>query len=206
MTPLAETARLKGELTSKTLANGLKSGDPAVRAQAQAVAKAAADRLGELAAGGGKAGKKAMAALDAGVRSKIPAVRAAAQAAKEAAQAKLDALKKPAATAGTKAGESFAAALRRAVASGDFHINASVGFTLPGRAAGGPIAGPSWVGERGPEIYVPPAGGRILSHEDSMAAVAGKGTTVNVYNPAPEPASTSTRRELRKLALSGSAS
>jgi hypothetical protein len=29
--------------------------------------------------------------------------------------------------------------------------------------------------------------------------------TVNVYNPAPEPASTSTRRELRKLALSGSA-
>lgn len=33
----------------------------------------------------------------------------------------------------------------------------------------------------------------------------GRAVTVNVYNPAPEPASTSTRRELRKMALSGSA-
>lgn len=207
MTPLAEAARLKGELTSKTLAAGLKSGDPAVRAQAQAVAKAAADRLGELAAGGGKAGRAAMAALDRGVRSKIPAVREAAIAARDAAKAKLDGLKPQAATAGANAGASFAAALRRAVASGDFRINASVGFTIPGRAAGGPITGPSWVGEKGPEIYVPRQAGTILSREDSMAAVRGAGgVTVNVYNPVPEPASTSTRRELRKLALSGSAS
>ena len=52
-------------------------------------------------------------------------------------------------------------------------------------AAGGPIYRPSWVGERGPEIYVPPAAGRILSHADSMAAVSGRSaagdstTTIN---------------------------
>ena len=96
MTPMSEVARLRGQLTSKALAAGLKSGDPAVRAQAVAVAKMAADRLGELAAGGGKAGTKAMAELDKGIRSKIPAVRDAAIAAKAAAVAKLEATKGPA--------------------------------------------------------------------------------------------------------------
>lgn len=216
MTPMAEVARLKGELTSKALRDGLKSGDPAVRAQAQAVAKLAADRLGELAAGGGKAGRKAMAELDKGIRSKVPAVREAAIAAKAAAQAKLDALKGPAGTAGTKAGNAFAAKLKGAVTGGDFTVNAQVGFRIGGRAEGGRQLGGEvgWVGEAGPELWVPEVAGRVLSHEDSMAAVSGRtgaqgatqrgDVTVNVYNPAPEPASTSTRRELRKLALSGS--
>lgn len=208
LTPMGEIARLKGELASKELARGLKSGDPAVRAQAVAVAKLAADRLGELAAGGGKAGRAAMAQLDAGIRSKIPAVRDAAIAAKAAAVAKLEAAKGPAGAAGTAAGQAFATNLGAKAATGDFKISASVGFRLTRLAAGGPIVGPSWVGEKGPEIYVPQTPGRILNHKDSMAAVGGSpgaGITVNVYNPTPEPASTSTRRELRKLALSGSA-
>ena len=209
MSPMAEVARLHGELSSKALAAGLKSGDPAVRAQAVAVAKAAADRLGELAAGGGKAGRAAMAELDKGIRSKIPAVRDAAIAAKDKVVAKLEAAKGPAGTAGEKAGDAFSARLRAATKAGTFAIKGNVTFGIGGHAAGGPIAAPSWVGEKGPEIYVPPVAGRILSHADSMAAVSGRGTgggvTVNVYNPAPEPASTSTRRELRKLALSGSA-
>ena len=176
MTPMSEVARLRGQLTSKALAAGLKSGDPAVRAQAVAVAKMAADRLGELAAGGGKAGTKAMAELDKGIRSKIPAVRDAAIAAKAAAVAKLEAAKGPAAAAGTAAGNAFATNMKATVAAGDFKINATVGFRIGGRARGGPITAPSWVGEEGPEIYVPPAGGgRILSHADSMAAVSGGG-------------------------------
>jgi len=37
-------------------------------------------------------------------------------------------------------------------------------------------------------------------------AAAATGPTVNVYNPTPEPASTSVSRELRKLAYMGSVS
>ena len=52
MTPQAEQLRLHGQLLSKTLAAGLRSGDPAVRAQAQATAQAIANRLAELVAVG----------------------------------------------------------------------------------------------------------------------------------------------------------
>jgi TP901 family phage tail tape measure protein len=187
MTPMGEVARLHGELTSKALARGLKSGDPAVRAQAQAVAKLAADRLGELAAGGGKAGKAAMAELNKGIRSKVHAVREASKAAKDAALAKLREAKAPAGRAGQAAGAAFVARLRSAVDKGDFKFDAYVSLKVPMRATGGPIASPSWVGEEGPELYVPSVAGRILSHEDSMAAVSGSGAsggqalTVNVY-------------------------
>lgn len=206
LTPMREIARLHGQLTSKALRDGLRSGDPAVRAQAQAVAKAAANRLGELAGKGGTAGRAAMRELDKGIRSKIPAVRAASQAAKDAAVEKLEAAKVTAGNAGQAAGEAFAKRLKAAVASGDFHVNASVGFTLPGHAAGGEILGPSWVGEKGPEIFVPPAPGRILSHEDSMAAVGGgSGNTITIYNPEPRPAEADIARVLRRVAALGMA-
>jgi hypothetical protein len=44
-----------------------------------------------------------------------------------------------------------------------------------GQAEGGPVwAGESyWVGERGPEPFLPEVNGRILSHEDAMAALGG---------------------------------
>lgn len=174
MTPMAEVARLQGELSSKALARGLKSGDTAVRAQAEAVAKLAADRLGELAAGGGKAGRKAMAELDRGIRSKIPAVRNAAIAAKAKAVAQLEAAKGPAGRAGVSAAQAFARGFRSVGVVATLQIKVGRGALIAENAAGGPITGPSWVGEKGPEIYVPGRAGRILSHEDSMAAVAGR--------------------------------
>ncbi len=222
MTPLKEIARLNGELTSKELRNGLRSGDPAVRAQAVAVARAAADRLGQLAAGGGAAGKAAMAKLDAGIRSKLPDVRAASLAAKNAAIAQMQAAQGPAGAAGSAAAAAFAAALRKRVAAAlagvvaDIKRNpAKYADTMGGLSGGTHASGgiaragqPALFGERGPEIGVPAVDYRILTAEQSIEALrprAGGGpVTVNVYNPKPEPASTSTRRELRKLALSGS--
>ena len=45
-------------------------------------------------------------------------------------------------------------------------------FDLPGRATGGPVAPerPYWVGERGPELFVPTAAGRIEPIADTIAA------------------------------------
>ena len=111
MSPMAEFARLHGELTSKALAAGLRSGDPEVRAQALAVRDAIYARLGELAAGGGKAGKAAMDHLDAGIRSTIPEVHDAALAAKNAALGALAAAAGPAGAAGAAAGTAFAKSL-----------------------------------------------------------------------------------------------
>jgi TP901 family phage tail tape measure protein len=48
---------------------------------------------------------------------------------------------------------------------------------MPARAAGGPVTAgmPYWTGERGPEPFIPAVSGRILSHEDAMAAMSGRG-------------------------------
>jgi hypothetical protein len=219
LTPAAEAARLKGQLASAELAKGLKSGDPAVRAQARAVAQAAADRLGQLAAGGGKAGKAAMAALDAGIRSKVPEIRAASIAIKNVVVVELDKTKAPAGVAGANAGAAYAAALLTRVTSA---LGVAKGASVNGPriyepgmksgATGMPFVAydqPVYVHQREAILTVPQA-------EQWRAAVGGGGggglgrnggATINVYvtNPAPEPASTSTRRELRKMALSGSA-
>jgi hypothetical protein len=50
------------------------------------------------------------------------------------------------------------------------------------RAAGGPVAAgvPYLVGERGPEIFMPSGGGRILSNRDSRAAAGGGWGGTNV--------------------------
>ncbi len=49
------------------------------------------------------------------------------------------------------------------------------GFGLPARAHGGPVRGGQavLVGERGPELFLPRAPGRVFSHRQSMAALAG---------------------------------
>lgn len=107
MTRTAEAARLAGELTSKELARGLRSNDPAVRAQAEATKKAILDRLVELQASNGL-GKKAMAELEKGIHSKDPEIRAAAKRAKDIVLAKLRELKDPAGVAGANAGAAFA--------------------------------------------------------------------------------------------------
>jgi len=51
------------------------------------------------------------------------------------------------------------------------------------QAAGGPVAPtPYWVGEAGPELFVPSVNGRVLSNSDSKAALKGGGgaSVVNV--------------------------
>jgi hypothetical protein len=56
-------------------------------------------------------------------------------------------------------------------------IASFLGFAGGGRP---PVGRPSWVGERGPELFVPDMPGRIYSNRQSMAMSGG--TTVNVYN------------------------
>ena len=211
MSKTAEIARLTGELTSKALSKGLASGDPEIRAQAQATKAAIIERLNTIAPTAGTISKASARAIEVGLKSKDADIRAAAQHIQDIVTGKLEATKVPAGNAGTAAGESFAAKLRKAVAAGDFHVNAQVGFTIPGHAAGGVAkAGqPAIFGEKGWEVAVPEQDYRVFTHQQSVEmmrpAASGRDITVKVYNPAPEPASTSTRRELRKLSLSGSA-
>ena len=49
----------------------------------------------------------------------------------------------------------------------------------PGRAGGGSIRGPMLVGERGPEIFMPHAAGRIMNNADSKSALGGGTVVVN---------------------------
>jgi hypothetical protein len=62
---------------------------------------------------------------------------------------------------------------------------ASHPYGVGGRATGGSMAAgaPSWVGEKGPELFVPSVGGQILSHADSMAAAVPSGATYNFNFP-----------------------
>ena len=72
-------------------------------------------------------------------------------------------------------GEIAAASLRSLLAPGGQSAGAGVGSAIsslvssllgvPGRATGGPVAAGRayWVGERGPELFVPPGEGRIVS-------------------------------------------
>lgn len=111
MTPTQEAARLAGQLTSKELAAGLRSGDPAVKAQAIAVRRTIIDRLAEIAKDSGPIGGKAMDALGAGVRSKDSVIRSAAGAARTAVLEELNGTKAGARTAGANAGAAFVAGL-----------------------------------------------------------------------------------------------
>ncbi len=57
------------------------------------------------------------------------------------------------------------------------------GLKIPGRAAGGPVSAgqPFLVGERGPELFVPPRTGRVIPNGDLAAAAAGAGgRSINV--------------------------
>jgi hypothetical protein len=207
MSATQEAARLAGQLTSTELAAGLRSKDPEVRAQALAVKEAILARLGELQTAKG-IGSKAMDELNAGIKSKDPEIRAAAQAAKDHVIEELNKAKAPAATAGENVGQAFGAALAARVKAA---IAGMVGqspapIAVP-KAMGGPVyAGvPYIVGEYRPELFVPDVNGRILPE---VPAERG-GTTIYVgpiYNPTSEPASTSTKRQLRLLAAFGTLS
>jgi hypothetical protein len=75
LSPSKEAARIAGQLTSKTLADGLKDGRADVRAQALGTYQDLISRLGALRDSTGSIGKEAMDALNAGIRSKNLQIR-----------------------------------------------------------------------------------------------------------------------------------
>lgn len=205
-----EAARIAGQLTSKALAEGLRSNDPAIRAQALATKQLLIDRLTALATSSGAIGKKAGAELAAGLKSKDPEIRAASLAAKNALDSKMEAAKTSAATAGTQAGTAFANSAKTAAAGKTITINARV---VGHRAEAGYASG-SW---RIPndqmalihkdEMIIParPAAA-IRAGAASIPPTAGRSApnvNVTVNNPTPEPASTSVKRELQKVMVFG---
>lgn len=217
LTPGKRIARDIGILTSKALAEGLKDRRPVVREEAERVRAVAEKDLAELIIGGGKVGEKAAAELAKKLKSKNPDVRNAAKRVQAIVTSELQATVPKAGDAGADA----AAAFRKRLMAGmsgltviaKLRIIAGKGPTE--RASGGPIqAGmPYLVNENTPrsEVIVPSTSGYVMTYAEAVKAVQGASgggasqtVNVNVYNPVPEPASTSTRRELRKLALSGS--
>jgi len=61
-------------------------------------------------------------------------------------------------------------------------IAGAFGLAIPGRMAGGPVSGgsPYWVGESGPELFVPSAAGQIIPN--NMAMKGGSAPTVTVIS------------------------
>lgn len=179
MTSTQEAARLAGKLTSQSLADGLRSHDPEIHAQAIAVKREILARLEELQTAKG-IGSAAMAELVKGMDSKDPEIRKAAQTAYDAVMDRLNATKADAYTSGVNAatafGDGFTAATRAKLTK--IGINVGVG-TLGGRDTGGMVAAgmPYIVGEHRPELFVPQTNGYILP-----SVPAGRGVSVNIEN------------------------
>jgi len=57
-----------------------------------------------------------------------------------------------------------------------------LGFSLPGRAAGGPVSGnsPYIVGEHGPELFIPRTAGNIVPNGSTIASSAATSITYNI--------------------------
>ncbi len=89
MNPAKEIAYDVGLLTSKAIAKGLKSGDPAVRAQAKGTIDLIRARIVELILSGGKVGKDTLTELNRAMHSKDPEVRAQAKSTKALLEQKL---------------------------------------------------------------------------------------------------------------------
>tara|TARA_E500000331_G_scaffold274514_1_gene266723 strand:- start:222 stop:2129 length:1908 start_codon:yes stop_codon:yes gene_type:complete len=56
--------------------------------------------------------------------------------------------------------------------SGGFNVQSN-------KASGGRIGGPALVGERGPEIFIPNSGGRVMNNHSSRLAMGGDGIVIN---------------------------
>lgn len=131
------------------------------------VAQMRGELEGPLAAGAGRAGRVIESALSRAITTGKfgfdDLKRVALTALSEIAAAALRSVLAPGAQSG--AGSGLGSLLSSLITS----------IGAPGRATGGPVsAGRAyWVGERGPELFVPPGGGRIEAH-------GGGGRNVNV--------------------------
>lgn len=143
------------------------------------VAQMRGELEGPLAAGVGRAGQVIESALSRAIASGKfgfdDLKRVALRALGEIAAASLRAVLAPGGQGGGSAGLGSIVASLLGVVGG-----------APGRATGGPVSGGRayWVGERGPELFVPPGGGRIVA-----AGERGGGREVKVaiaiHTPSP---------------------
>jgi hypothetical protein len=218
MSPSAEAARLAGQLTSKELAAGLKSYDPEVRAQALAVKDSILDRLNELGKAG-NIGKNAMAELAEGLKSEDPLIRAAAEEVVATVEGRLNAIdaKEAGAAAAIAYATEFKARVVAALADlrgGTWWSSEKTSVAMPtstsSRSGGALIRtfheGTPFV-ERDQLAFVERGEAIIPAGQNQSGTFGGSGQTNNitVYNPTPEPASTSVARELQNLAFLGAA-
>lgn len=123
MSPVGERARLLGELASSELAKGLKSKDPAVRAQAIATRELILNRLEELKTGSKNIGKDGMEALKRAMKSKDSTIRNAARAIYNGIYAKLH----PLVLDGYTWGKNMAANLAKGIHSQYYEVGRRAG-------------------------------------------------------------------------------
>jgi hypothetical protein len=178
MTSTQEAARLAGELTSQSLADGLRSHDPEIHAQAIAVKREILARLEELQTAKG-IGSAAMDELNAGIRSKDPEIRKAAETARDAVLAGLEADAKARAI-GATAGTAYVDGLTSTARLLPRTTGAKHGATgLENMTAGMPYI----VGEYRPELFIPETNGRLLPSVPAGFGAAGREQNFNFYGP-----------------------
>ncbi|HEV8546198.1 MAG TPA: hypothetical protein VGQ64_07875 [Candidatus Limnocylindrales bacterium] len=225
LTRSQEASLLAGRLTSSKLAEGLRSGDPIVRAQAVATRDAILGRLAELQTARGL-GASAMDKLNAGIRSRNPVIRQAAQDAKAIV---LGELRKDRETAaGQAAAKKFAASLKAWMASpaGKAYIagamqQVAIGLShglafitaLSGGGAKPPshqsgvwdLAMPELAQLHAHEMVIPAPEATAIREGEVTLGPAGGGAggplvgSMTINNPVPESASVSVPKALRRV-------
>lgn len=146
--PMAEIAKLNAELASKAVAEGLKSNDPAVKAQAQATVQAIEDQLSGLQGPAKTFGKNTGLAYAAGLGSSVDAIAQAAAQALSKAKQKMAAFSPPGPESplhdiglwGLNTGKAYADGLAGAAG----HIaSAFTGLGITGPTIGAGVASPA---------------------------------------------------------------
>jgi hypothetical protein len=177
ISPVKEQARLLGNLTSKKLRDGLMSGNPLIRRQAEETQTLILNRLEELVKLGVPLGKDAAQAVANGLHSRNPQMRKQAELLAKFLPDALDDQKGPANRKGINLGAAAANGLKSGfghpVLTADIHVRGS--SNTQGRALGGPMfAGtPYFVNERTAhsEIAVPAVNTYMLNHAQAVQAL-----------------------------------
>jgi hypothetical protein len=82
-------------------------------------------------------------------------------------------------------------------------VNRTGGVDIEGRALGGSVTGdtPYWVGERGPELFVPPTGGGSITPNNRLGGGGGGGGVVNNYYSVTVPTLVGNRPETGRIVV-----